>query len=106
MISKIYKNHHMTDALEKREKALEDQYFAEQEKRALERLKKREQSGARLSPVSGKPMKQITIAGVVVDQCEDSKGIFLDAGELEQILEHTKNSHSWISTFFGNLLGK
>ena len=96
----------MTDALQKREKALEDQYFAEQEKRAIERLSKRDKSHTRLSPITGKPMKHATIAGVVVDQCEDSKGIFLEAGELELIIEHSKNSHSWIGSFFGSLVGK
>ena len=32
--------------------------------------------------------------GVVVDQCDDCRGIFLDRGELEQLLESTSIPHS------------
>jgi Zn-finger nucleic acid-binding protein len=68
-------------------KAKEEAYFEKVNREALERLQKRPKGAERLSPVTGKPMDQITIMGVVVDHCPDTGGIWLDNGELEQILK-------------------
>ena len=79
----------------------EDEYFAKQE---LERRKKwaAEQSAKtsvdekeRLKqahwmkcPKCGNDLQEIGLHGVKVDQCAHCGGIFLDAGELEQIEKH------------------
>ncbi len=47
----------------------------------------RETEPSRLSPVTGKPMQQIVIHGVVVDRCTESGGIWLDTGELERLIQ-------------------
>lgn len=76
----------------------EDEYFARQE---LERRKKwaQEQSGKmaqeekeRLKqlhymkcPKCGMDLQEIDLKGVSVDQCGNCGGIFLDAGEIDQI---------------------
>lgn len=94
----------MTDALDQRRKAAEEQFFEQQNKAALERLKER--SEARKSPITGKPLKQQTYMGVTIDYCEDSKGIWLDAGELEQIIESSKKDSSYFGNLFSGLFGK
>jgi hypothetical protein len=94
----------MTDALEQRRRAAEEQFFEQQNKEALKRLKER--SEARKSPITGKPMKQKTLMGVTIDYCEDSKGIWLDAGELEQIIEASKKDSSFFGNLFSGLFGK
>ena len=76
-----------SDAIDERRKALEEDFFRKQNEEALQRLKAREEDKPRLSPISGEPMEQLTIMGVVVDRCPTSKGIWLDDGELEQLLE-------------------
>lgn len=97
----------MNDSLTKRGKALEEDYFQAREREALERLKQRQEEKERLSPVTGKPMVQKTLYGVVVDQCVDSKGIWLDAGELEQILKVAADqSAGGLSKFFSAVLGR
>ena len=81
----------MSDAWKEREKAAEDLFFEKQNAEALNRLQARK-TAARMSPVSGKPMEQLTVMGVVVDRCPESGGIWLDAGELEEILNKSKGS--------------
>ena len=79
----------------------EDEYFARQE---LERRKKwaQEQAGTMAveqkeqlkqlhwmkCPKCGMDLKEIEIHGVKVDQCASCGGVFLDAGEMEQIESH------------------
>jgi Transcription factor zinc-finger len=97
----------MSDQWKKRADAVENEYFDIQEKAALERLAKRNTEQQRLSPVSGKPMIQKTINGVVIDQCQETGGIWLDAGELEQIMKVFSDNHGGlIEKFFANVFGK
>ena len=83
----------------------EDRYFAEQEKAALEKLRKvREQKmrehdaaleGRRIEelkaahwmkcPKCGHDMEQVDTEGVLVDRCTRCEGIYLDRGELEDM---------------------
>ena len=79
----------------------EDEYFARQE---LERRKKwaQEQSSQLAAeererirqlhfmkcPKCGMDLKEIELHGVKVDQCANCGGVFLDAGEIDQISKH------------------
>jgi protein-arginine kinase activator protein McsA len=79
----------------------EDEYFVRQE---LERRKKwaQEQSQKMAAdqkeqlkqqhwmkcPKCGMDLKEIELHGVKVDQCANCGGVFLDAGEMEQIEKH------------------
>jgi len=102
----------MSDSLDERRKALENDYFQKKSQEALERIAHRqEDQEKRKSPITGEPLEQITIMGVIVDQCPSSKGIWLDAGELEQILSAVKEQESesgknLIADFFATLSGK
>jgi|GEM_PF-653844 len=105
-----------SDSWDDRRRAQEEAFFAQQNNEALARIQARKsEEKPRLSPITGKPMTQRTVMGVVVDQCDDSKGIWLDAGELEQIAEamsaHTKGDDTnkkpsdWFSGFSSLLRG-
>lgn len=79
----------------------EDEYFARQE---LERRKKwAQEQAAKMAadqkdqlkqlhwmkcPKCGMDLKEIEVHGVKVDQCANCGGVFLDAGEMEQIEKH------------------
>ncbi|MCB0354078.1 MAG: zf-TFIIB domain-containing protein [Bdellovibrionales bacterium] len=84
----------MTDSFTKRGQALEEEYFLKKNQEALQRINERDKEKPRLSPITGEPMEQLTIMGVVIDRCPTSKGIWLDAGELEEILEASKTNES------------
>ena len=50
-------------------------------------------------------MIQRTLHGVVIDQCPESGGIWLDAGELDQILTMSKQAETGVmESFFSSLL--
>ena len=76
-----------SDAWDERRKAQEEEFFKKQNEAALQRIQEREDEKPRLSPISGKPMDQVTYMGVIIDKCSESGGIWLDAGELEQIID-------------------
>jgi len=102
----------MSDAFDDRRKALENDYFQKKNREALDRIAHRqEDEEKRKSPITGEPLEQMTIMGVVVDQCPTSKGIWLDAGELEQILAAAKEQESetgknLLAEFFATISGK
>lgn len=98
----------MADSWDDMRRAKEEQFFEEQNKQALARLKARGQGAERISPVSGKPMHQRTIMGVVVDVCPETGGIWLDSGELEQLLKAVQgeSKEGWASGFFKSLYRK
>jgi Zn-finger nucleic acid-binding protein len=75
----------MTDSFDDRRKAQEESYFEKANKEALARLARRQGQAKRLSPATGAPMQQLTTMGVVIDYCSSSGGVWLDAGELEQL---------------------
>lgn len=94
---------------DKMEKAKEGSYFEKKNKEALERLKKKNQEEKpRLSPVSGEPMTQEVLMGVVIDRCPKSGGVWLDAGELERLIEANKDQteSSMLSGFLKGIVGK
>lgn len=94
----------MSDSWDKMKKAKEDQYFQKLNQEAMERISKRqEEDKPRVSPISGKPMVEETIMGVVVDRCTESGGIWLDRGELEVLMSKIKgeeNNETWILDSF------
>lgn len=78
----------MSDSWDERRRAQEDGFFDKANKEALARLAQKQAQGHRMSPATGKPMEQLTVMGVVIDRCPESGGIWLDAGELEQIAKN------------------
>lgn len=102
----------MTDGIDKPSKA-EDEYFARQE---LERRKKwaQEQSAKMAEaereslkqahwmkcPKCGMDLQEIDLQGVKVDQCANCGGIFLDAGEIDQLTKHEAGVMSRVFSIF------
>ena len=96
----------MSNSWDEMKNAKEGSYFEKKNNEALQRLKKvQEDSKPRLSPISGEPLVQEVVCGVVVDRCQSSGGLWLDAGELGEILEASKGeeSENFISQFFSSL---
>ena len=86
--------------------------FDKKNREALERLaqKKAETPEIRKSPVTGEAMVQEVLNGVVIDRCPSTGGVWLDAGELEQLLEaatsEDKEKQSIVTGFLKGLVGK
>ena len=93
----------MTDSWDERRQAQEESYFDRANKESLARLARKQQQASRLSPVTGQAMEQIVAFGAIVDRCTTSGGIWLDAGELEEILAASKESTHSLKDFIGAL---
>jgi Zn-finger nucleic acid-binding protein len=89
----------MSDAWDERRRGQEDGYFDALNKQALARLASKKGQPARVSPVTGKPMEVVTVMGVVLDRCVDSGGLWLDAGELDQMLTISKENPASLEDF-------
>jgi uncharacterized protein len=83
----------------------EDEYFARQEVERRKQWAKEKAQGMAASekeklkqqhfmkcPKCGMDMSTIELHGVKVDQCASCGGVFFDAGEVEQLLNHEHGS--------------
>jgi Zn-finger nucleic acid-binding protein len=93
----------MNDAWDDRRRAQEEGYFERLNKEALARLSRKQEGPARPSPATSKPMEAVTVMGIVVDRCVDSGGVWLDAGELEQLLLAAEDSQASVEDFIETL---
>jgi uncharacterized protein len=96
----------MSLELEDRGKALEDEYFFRQEKELLAKMKaKLEGEGSSESkhdcPKCDGKLKEINYEKVKIDACEKCAGVWLDAGELAQIIGKDSGETGWFSRFLG-----
>ncbi|MDQ3687035.1 MAG: zf-TFIIB domain-containing protein [Acidobacteriota bacterium] len=98
----------MSDGFDERRRGLEEEYFRRKEQEALEKLRAgkseagQEQSEAPdaattalTCPRCHVPLIEITYADVKIDRCNNCKGWWLDAGELEQLT--TRDDPGWFS---------
>jgi Zn-finger nucleic acid-binding protein len=93
----------MTDSWDERRRAQEDTYFDKVNQESLARLSRKQAGAKRKSPVTGLPMEHIVAYGAVIDHCTTSGGVYLDSGELEQILAAAKDSSATLKDFIGAL---
>ena len=95
------------DKLRQVERGREDQYFAERDRQLVEQLRraKTEEVEGKLKEVAhmrcpkcGEPLKERRFQKIQIDQCTGCQGIWLDAGELEQV--GGREESSWLSQFW------
>ena len=99
----------MANKWDERKKAQEDEYFVKKERELIAKMKEKQEAEAQATakgafdmkcPKCGETLKERTFQKIVIDQCSGCHGIWLDAGELEQVAE--KEGASWL----GNLCQK
>ena len=101
----------MADSWDDMRRAKEEQFFEQENKAALERLKARKTAAARNCPICSKAMEQRALMGVILDVCPGNDGVWLDNGELEEIIKASASgkkleSESWMGSFFKGLYRK
>jgi uncharacterized protein len=99
----------VSDIFDERRRGLEEEYFRRKDKESLERLREaiREDAQTRgMGPVtmdcprcSGK-LHEDTFDEVSINRCDTCGGIWLDAGELEQIIGQESGSSRWLHAFW------
>ena len=99
----------MTDTWDERKRALEEDYFRRKEQEAIERLRVKratEGAGAGLQcPKCDGTLMEIDYDVVKIDRCEKCNGVWLDAGELEQ-LTRQEDSGGVMSRLFSSFSRK
>ncbi|HUF04577.1 MAG TPA: zf-TFIIB domain-containing protein [Aridibacter sp.] len=94
----------MSDTLEKRGKALENEYFIRKERELIEKMR------AKLKAEEAKDLKldcpkcdgylfESEYEGIAIDICDSCSGVWLDAGELVQIVD-AEDDKGWLRRFF------
>jgi len=92
---------------DERKKAQEDEYFVKKERELVAKLKTKQEEEAKAEikkscymhcPKCGEKLKERHFRKIVIDQCSGCQGIWLDAGELEQVAE--REGESWLSRFW------
>jgi ribosomal protein L37AE/L43A len=91
--------------MEDRAKALENEYFRRKEQELIERMKTKLQTENKNSsemkcPKCDGNMMETNFENVKIDVCENCSGVWLDAGELAQIVDKDKNE-GWFGRVFG-----
>lgn len=94
----------MSDQLEERGKALENEYFRRKEQELIDKLKTKmeEESAEQLElqcPKCDGQLMETQYEEIVIDVCNGCAGVWLDAGELAQIVDRNEDS-GWLSRFF------
>jgi ribosomal protein L37AE/L43A len=92
---------------DERKKAKEDEYFVKRERELLAKLKAQQETDAKVAgqkasymkcPKCGEPLKERSFQKIQIDQCTGCNGIWLDAGELEEVAG--KETDSWLGKFW------
>ena len=97
----------MANKWDERKKAQEDEYFVKKERELLAKLKAKQETEAKAAaekaasmscPKCGESLKARSFQKIEIDQCTGCNGIWLDAGEMEQVAG--KESDSWLGRFW------
>ncbi len=95
----------MAIELDERGKALENEYFHRKEKELIEKMKSKMSSQTTKDlnlncPKCDGKLLESDYENIKIDVCDTCSGVWLDAGELAQVVDKNENS-GWLSRFFG-----
>jgi hypothetical protein len=97
----------MANKWDERKKAQEDEYFVKKERELIAKMKSTQEAEAKEAaktayymkcPKCGEALKERSFQKIAIDQCTACHGIWLDAGELEQVAE--KEGSGWLGKFW------
>lgn len=95
----------MSEQLEERGRALENEYFHRKEKELIEKMKAKLSAENAVDlqlncPKCDGTLVETDYENIKIDVCNKCSGTWFDAGELAQIVDKNENS-GWLSRFFG-----
>lgn len=90
--------------LDERGKALENEYFRRQDEEIIEKIRNKvlNESSVNLNlecPKCDGELHESDYENIKIDICDKCGGVWLDAGELAQVVEQNENS-GWLSRLF------
>ena len=95
----------MSIELEDRGRALENEYFRRQEQEIIDRMRAKmsvdnAQAGDMNCPKCDGKLVETNYENIKIDVCNNCTGVWLDAGELAQIV-HKDTDEGWFGKMFG-----
>lgn len=95
----------MANELEDRGRALENEYFHRREQELIEKMKSKLSAGNVQTTEMNCPkcdgkLVETEYENIKIDVCNNCTGVWLDAGELAQIVDKDENS-GWFGRMFG-----
>ena len=99
----------MSNGMDDRRKALEDEYFRRKDQEAIEKLRAKlavsqEAKAAGTSsmkcPRCDGNLKENKFEEIMIDTCDKCGGVWLDSGELEQLTAKEKEAPGWIDRYW------
>lgn len=95
----------MSNVLEERGSALENEYFHNKEKELIEKMKAKLAADEARATMMNCPrcdgkLVETDYEHIKIDVCDKCSGVWFDAGELAQVVDRNENS-GWLSRFFG-----
>ena len=97
----------MANKWDERKKAQEDEFFVKKERETLAKLKAKQdaevteaakKASSMKCPKCGESLKARNFQKIEIDRCTGCGGIWLDAGEIEQVA--AKESGGWLGKFW------
>ena len=91
------------DKLRDAERAREDQFFAERDRKLVEEMRRRQEAEIKKAahmrcPVCGEHLRRRTLRRVTVSECSSCHGMWLDQGDLKEIArQETAGEDGWIA---------
>ncbi len=94
----------MSEQLDERGRALENEYFHRKERELIEKMKAKLQAENAVDlhlncPKCDGSLIETDYENIKIDVCNKCSGTWFDAGELAQIVDKNENS-GWLSRFF------
>jgi uncharacterized protein len=95
----------MSNPLDKRGKALEEDYFRRQEQELIDKMRakmaaEKQESEALQCPKCDGKLAEVAFEEIQIDICDKCGGAWLDAGELEMLTK--KDESGWLSRLWGS----
>ncbi len=104
----------MTDIFDERRKGLEQDYFNRKNKEALDKLRaarleearaRGEEAATMTCPRCDGRLHEVTYEDVRIDRCDKCQGIWLDSGELEQLVNQEGGPGRWLKVLWPGRVG-
>lgn len=94
----------MSEKLQERGKALENEYFRRKEQELIEKMKAKLKQEETIDlkidcPKCGGHLVETQYENVAIDVCDKCSGVWIDAGELAQVVDKNEGK-GWLNRFF------
>ena len=106
----------MSKIWDEKKKSQEEEYFRRKEQEAIEKMRAKREAEAKAREAAGETLQcpkcdgslaEIALGKVAIDRCNKCLGVWLDAGELELLInQEEREEKGWLSRMWRNASSK